>query len=173
MNSAMHTSVLIREMAPQDIDGVVAAFAAQGWDKPQAQYQRYLDESRQGLRTVLLAEYEEHFGGYLTIVWNSSYPPFRAAGIPEIVDFNVLIKFRRRGIGTALMNEAERLIRNRSTTAGIGFGMTEDYGAAQILYIKRGYVPDGNGMVKNGQAVRHGDPIVVDDDLAIYLTKQL
>jgi GNAT superfamily N-acetyltransferase len=172
MNST-NTSLIIREMAGDDLEGVVAAFAAQGWDKPQAQYQRYLDESRQGLRTVLLAECEEQFGGYLTIVWNSSYPPFCAAGIPEIVDFNVLIKYQRRGIGSALMDEAERRIRTRSTAAGIGFGMTADYGAAQVLYIRRGYVPDGNGMVQNGQAVRHGDQIVIDDHLAIYLTKQL
>ena len=33
----------------------------------------------------------------------------------------------------------------RSDHAGIGFGLYADYGAAQRLYIKRGYIPDGRG----------------------------
>jgi ribosomal protein S18 acetylase RimI-like enzyme len=166
-------TVLVRTMRAEDAAAVAAAFAAQGWYKPVEQYTRYLAESAQGQRVVLLAEHVGEFAGYVTIVWESDYPPFRDAAIPEIVDFNVLIKYQRRGIGTALLDEAERRIAVCSPVAGIGVGLTADYGAAQVLYVKRGYIPDGRGAVQYGQAVRHGERITVDDALAIYFTKRL
>lgn len=47
----------------------------------------------------------------------SNYPPFAAAGIPEIADFSVLRSRRRTGIGTALMDEAERRVAPSSPTS--------------------------------------------------------
>jgi GNAT superfamily N-acetyltransferase len=102
-----------------------------------------------------------------------SYPSFLAAGIPEIQDFNVLPHFRRRGIGTHLMDEAERKVSERSDVAGIGIGMSPYYGAAQRLYILRDYVPDGKGLTSNGSPVKPGDEITVNDGLVLYLTKAL
>ena len=49
-------AVLVRTLRAEDAAMVVAAFAAQGWHKPEAQYTRYLAESGQGRRVVLLAE---------------------------------------------------------------------------------------------------------------------
>ena len=71
------------------------------------------------------------------------------------------------------MDEAERRIKKVSCYAGIGFGVTKDYGAAQILYVKRDYLPDGNGIIINSKSVKHGDKIRVDDNVAIYLIKEL
>jgi hypothetical protein len=76
----------------------------------------------------------------------SQYPPFHQAGIPEIVDFNVLIQFRRMKIGTALLDDAEKLIAICSPVAGLGVCMHIDYGPAHVLYARRGYVPDGRGI---------------------------
>lgn len=173
MSKATPAPITIRPMSAADVETVAAAFDAQGWHKPQEQYLRYVEESGRALRTVLLAEVAGAFAGYVTIVWESHYAPFRSAHIPEIVDFNVLIKYRRRGVGTALMDAAERQIAERSPVAGIGVGLTADYGAAQVLYSRRGYVPDGCGASQRGQALRYGEQIVVDDDLALYLTRRL
>jgi len=115
----------------------------------------------------------EAFVGYLTIVWTSDYASFREKGIPEISDFNVLIDSRRKGFGTYLMNEAEAVISKRSSIVGIGICLTPDYGAAQVLYVKRGYVPDGFGAVSHGSRLSYGDRVIVDDDLILYLTKDL
>lgn len=120
---------------------ISAAFTRQGWNKPVSQYERYCRLQNEGTRDVLLAEWDGDFAGYLTIQWISHYQPFREASIPEIVDFNVLKKYQRRGIGSALLDEAEMRIKRVSVRAGIGVGMTRDYGPAQILYVKRGYVP--------------------------------
>ena len=138
--------VEIRLLTVQDIQPIVVTFAKLGWNKPASQYERYLAEQKSGRRSVLVATLKEVFAGYVTILWESEYPSFRETGIPEIVDFNVLPMLRRQGIGTHLMDEAERRIAERSSIAGIGVGLTGDYGAAQILYFKRGYIPDGRGI---------------------------
>ncbi len=57
--------------------------------------------------------------------------------------------------------------------AGIGVGLIADYGAAQILYVKRGYLPDGNGISQRGKYLKHTDQVTVDDDLVLYLRKNL
>jgi hypothetical protein len=51
--------------------------------------------------------------------------------------------------------------------------MTSDYGAAQKLYILRGYIPDGLGLHWKQHHVQYGEEIQVDDSLALYLTKEL
>ena len=165
--------IVIRDMVETDCPTVSAAFAAQGWEKPAALYLRYLDEQRAGRRAVLLAEWEGRFAGYLTILWQSSYPPFRDAGVPEIADFNVLRVYQRRGIGTALMDAAEEHIAGVSEIAGIAVGLTADYGPAQALYVRRGYVPDGRGLFRAGEWVERGDQIVLDDDVTLHLTKRV
>lgn len=152
---------------------ISAAFSLQGWNKPTEQYQQYFNEIQAGTREVLVAEAEDEFAGYLTIVWESHYPPFLEAGIPEIVDFNVLKKFQRQGIGSMLMDAAEARIFERSPLAGIGVGLAPGYGEAHVLYVKRGYVPDGRGVTSHGRYILYGDVIVVDDDLVLYFTKRL
>jgi GNAT superfamily N-acetyltransferase len=169
----------IHLLQPSDIIPIAAAFAELGWDKPASQYEKYLSEQKSGQRVILVAWaglqrlQTLEFAGYITVCWQSAYAPFRGQGIPEIVDFNVLPKFRRQGIGAALMDEAENRIAAVSPVVGLGVGMTADYGAAQRMYAKRGYIPDGRGLHSRGQPVQYGQSVPVDDDLVLYLTKTL
>jgi GNAT superfamily N-acetyltransferase len=133
----MKEPISLRTIRRSDCSEITRQFAEQGWDKPESQYQAYCDFQELGARDVLIAELDGAFAGYLTIQWESGYLPFRERKVPEVVDFNVLKKYQRQGIGTRLMDEAERRIKQRSDYAGIGFGVYEDYGAAQILYPKR------------------------------------
>lgn len=164
---------LIRLLEGKDIPEIAKAFEELGWDKPASQYERYLVEQTLEIRDVYVAFIEGEFAGYLTICWTSHYEPFRNENIPEIVDFNVLPRFRRGGIGTRLMDKAESEIAKRSPIAGIGVGMEPDYGPAQRLYVLRGYVPDGRGLYYKGHHIQYGEEITVDDSLALYLTKEL
>lgn len=163
----------VRLLQAGDIEEIVAAFRVIGWDKPVAQYKRYLAEQQNNVRSVQVAFAEGEFAGYLTILWVSEYSYFAEKGIPEIQDFNVLPKFRRRGIGNLLLEMAEQVISTRSAVAGIGVGMTADYGAAQRLYMKRSYVADGNGLFSKNLPVKYGEQVTVDDDLTLYFTKDL
>src|SRR5918996_1776058 len=154
---------VIRLLESQDISDIAEAFQHLGWNKPASQYERYLMEQAEKIRDVYVAFTQEEFAGYLTIRWSSSYEPFRKENIPEIVDFNVLPKYRRQGIGTQLMNKAESEIAKVNPTAGIGVGMDPDYGAAQRLYVLRGYVPDGRGLHYRGHPIKYGETLTVDD----------
>jgi GNAT superfamily N-acetyltransferase len=164
---------LIRSLEKNDIPEIAKVFQQLGWNKPAAQYERYLVEQSLGLRPVLVAFVEGEFAGYLTICWQSTYEPFRKEAIPEIVDFNVLPPFRRQGIGTQLMDAAENTIAPVNPVAGIGVGLDPDFGAAQRLYVLRGYIPDGRGLYYRDHSVKYGEPVTIDYDLALYLTKEL
>ena len=164
---------LIRLLESEDIPRIVKAFQQLGWNKPASQYERYLMEQALEVRDVYIAFINGQFTGYLTICWSSSYAPFQKEKIPEIVDFNVLPNFRRQGIGAQLMDKAESEIAKVSSMAGIGVGMTPDYGAAQRLYVLRGYIPDGRGLHYRGHYLKFSEEITVDDNLALYLTKKL
>jgi GNAT superfamily N-acetyltransferase len=164
---------IIRLLESKDISEIVEAFQQLGWNRPVAQYERYLMEQTHKIRDVYVAFVQGEFAGYLTICWSSHYGPFRKKKIPEIVDFNVIPKFRRQGIGTRLMNKAENEITKVSSIAGIGVGMTPDYGAAQRLYVLRGYVPDGHGLHYRDHHIKYGEEIIVDDNIALYSTKKL
>lgn len=169
----MKGNLKIREIRKADCQIISESFKKQGWDKPASQYEQYLKFQETGERDIIIAELNQEFAGYLTLKWKSDYKPFQMKRIPEIVDFNVLKKYQRLGIGSKLMDEAEERIKKISDIAGIGFGVYKDYGAAQILYINRGYKPDGNGMVKNSIPLKFGDSIIIDDSIVFYLTKNL
>jgi hypothetical protein len=61
----------------------------------------------------------------------------------------------------------------RSRVVGIAFGLHPGYSAAQRLYAKRGYIPDARGIMYRNRFVEEGASVVLEDDLVMYLTKQL
>jgi hypothetical protein len=77
------------------------------------------------------------------------------------------------GIGNKLMNKAEEIIEVQSDLAGIGVGLFSDYGSAQIMYVKRGYIPDGKGIFKPNFYVKFGETVVIDDNVVLYFIKKL
>ena len=162
----------IRLLEPRDIELLAPLFADIGWNHRVSRLKRYLKEQDRGERVVLVAYIGEDFAGYVTVKWKSDYPPFVEKRIPEIMDLNVVPTRRRRGIASALMDEAERQAFEQSRTIGIGVGMYPDYGAAQRMYILRGYVPDARGLFYKGQHVSPGQEVCVDDGLELMLTKE-
>ncbi len=170
MNEA---EITIRPLQAADIPEIAQAFKELGWHKPATQYEAYLEEQTRGRRSVHAAFVGGEFAGYVTVWYGTHYAPFRAEGIPEISDFNVLPKFRRRGIGSQLMDQAEAEIAQVSAAAGLGVGLTADYGAAQRMYAKRGYIPDGRGLHYRDHPAAYGETVRVDDYMVLYLTKTL
>jgi hypothetical protein len=56
---------------------------------------------------------------------------------------------------------------------GISVGLTKDYGPAQRLYFKLGYMPDGNGISYDREGITYGQTYVADDDLCLMMIKEL
>jgi ribosomal protein S18 acetylase RimI-like enzyme len=167
----MKSKITIRHMKESDIREISSAFDAQGWNKTEAQYKTYYNEHALGIRKVLVAEYDNVFAGYVTILWCTEDTYFNSRTIPEIKDFNVLIKYRNQGVGTRLMDKAEEAVFANYPAVGLSVGLISDYGSAQRMYVKRGYIPTGEGLRKANHKVVYYEKIVADDDLVLSFTK--
>ena len=137
----------IRTMEAADGSVFLEEFTAQGWHPP---------------------------AGYVYLYRTVREGPFRGKGWPIIVDFSVLEKYQRKGIGSRLMDIAEQIAAGYADTVCLGVGVCREYGSAQRMYARRGYIPDGSGVWYQGrQCVQYETVCTVDDDLILYLSKAL
>lgn len=164
----------IKFLSKKDISIIVSSFEKSGWQMKTARVlEKYLDEQRQGKRICLVAFIGDEFAGYVTLKWQSDYKNFAKDKIPEISDLNVLPGFRSKGIGCALMEKCEEYVIEKSHVVGVGVGLYPDYGSAQRLYVKCGYLPDGRGATYSYEYVTPGKDYSLDDDLVLWFTKKL
>jgi len=163
----------IRLLEAPDIPVIYASFQKAGWHRTPGMLEQYLAEQEKEERIILVAYFGGEFAGYTTVKRHAAdYPLFAEKKIPEIMDLNVLPPFQKRKIATKLVDEAERHIFERSPVAGIGVGLFADYGAAQQMYVRRGYIPDGLGIHYKGKPVKPYSDVRMDDDLVLFLTKK-
>jgi GNAT superfamily N-acetyltransferase len=140
----------------------------------EADARRYLADHAEPDGTSLIATRGPDIIGYAAIVWESNYSGFRSRGIPLVHQIAVAGPFRRQGVATLLMDAAEQLVRRRGiVTLGITVGLFDEYGPAQRLYGRRGNIPDGRGACRGQEPLRKRMEVTVDDDLIIWLTKDL
>ncbi|MEZ3454980.1 MAG: GNAT family N-acetyltransferase [Oscillospiraceae bacterium] len=132
-----------------------------------------LHDNAAGKAISIAADYEGEPAGYVSVYPYCMNGALGGKGLPEIVDFNVLEKFRNRGVGTKLMDIAEQIAAEYSDTVYLGVGLHSGYGAAQRIYVKRGYIPDGSGVWYGDKVCNPYSACVNDDDLNLYLYKKL
>jgi GNAT superfamily N-acetyltransferase len=166
-------TIRIRLLEESDPPSIAAAFRNMGWNKPETQYRCYLREQVAGSRTCFVAYSDLQFAGYVTVNWRPTYDGFADLNMPEIQDLNVLATYRRKRIASRLLDRAEKEAASGSSAVGIAVGLHPGYNAAQRLYAKRGYIPDGRGITYRNCFVQEGASVVLDDDLVMHLTKQL
>ncbi len=165
--------IVIRNMRQSDAQVITDGEIAQGWDASVEKYEMRLRHQAEGRAIALVAEYEGNVAGYINVYPNSPWGAFANQGFPEIMDFGVLEKYRRKGIGGKLMDTAEKISSEYSNLVYLGVGLHSGYGSAQRMYVKRGYVPDGSGVwYKNAVCGQYAD-CCNDDDLVLYLSKRL
>ena len=143
------------------------------WYNSSDYYLKCLKENLEGKRITLMAFYEGNLAGCCHLLYTSSYPYFENENIPEINDLNVFPEFRRNKIASKLVDELERIVSKNTKRIGLGVGLYKDYGNAQMMYNKRGYIMDGKGITYKNKQVTPGHSIMVDDELLIYLIKEL
>lgn len=165
--------ILIRDMLSSDPGIITAEEITQGWNVTEDKYQLRFSDATGGKSVALVSEYGGNVAGYINLYWNASGGAFANQNIPEIVDFGVLEKYRNHGIGRALMDVAEGLAAQRSDRVYLGVGLHSGYGAAQRIYVKRGYIPDGSGVWYQDRVCEPYSQCTNDDDLVLYFTKKL
>lgn len=163
--------VTIRDMEDADAMIIAAAELAQGDHVSVEKYQTRLRDRAEGRCAALVAEYCGCAAGYVNVYYDSTWGAFAKRGLCEIVDFGVLEKYRRRGIGKKLMDAAEALAFEKADAVYLGVGLHAGYGSAQRMYIKRGYVPDGSGAWYKDTACAPYGACANDDELVLYLSK--
>lgn len=94
-------------------------------------------------------------------------------GIPGIVDLVVFPSFRRKGIAGKLMDTAEYLAAQISDHVYLDVCLNSEYGAAQIFYVKWGYLPDGKGVYYRENVCITDAECRNDDELTLCLVKSL
>lgn len=168
------TLINIRTACSGDMPALEAVAGAVSSHKEDGYFERCLAEQEDGKRAVLVGLYAGQIAGFGMLNWNPGYVPFRRMGIPEIQDLNTNPAFRRRGVAGAIISACEDLAREKGCDqVGIGVGLYAGYGTAQRLYVRRGYVPDGAGVVYDRLPVRPGEIRPVDDDLNLMMIKAL
>lgn len=165
--------ILIRDMRQSDAQRITDEEIAQGWHVSVEKYETRLKDQAEGRSISLVAEYQGNVAGYIHVYLNSEWGAFAHQGYPEIVDFGVLEKYRRHGIGSKLMDIAEQIAAEYADIVYLGVGLHSGYGSAQRMYVKRGYVPDGSGVWYGSQICAPYAACCNDDDLVLYLSKKL
>lgn len=159
-----------------DLSEIIQTFAFP-WTSPeetQSKWQRYYAEQQTKLRTVCVAKIDEEFVGYGSLVRNSHYSEFKNNRIPEINDVWISIEQRGKGFGKKIILYLEAMARREHyQQIGIGVGLYHDYGRAQKLYAQLGYIPDGKGVTYKYLPVVPGASYPLDDDLVLWLKKDL
>lgn len=166
--------IRIRAIREPDPQVICAEEVAQGWtDQTREKYDKRIADHAAHKSISMVAEYEGNTAGYINVYPNAPWGPFGGSGWCEIVDFGVLEKYRRRGIGSALMDCAEKIAGAFADTVYLAVGLHEGYGSAQRMYCRRGYIPDGSGVwYHNAPAEAYGQ-VCNDDELNLYFTKRL
>ena len=123
-------------------------------------------------QAITAAEIEQGWDAAI-IYPNSAWGAFGGKGYPEIIDFGVLEKYRNRGIGTILMDIAEKIAATYADIVYLGVGLHSGYGSAQRMYVKRGYIPDGSGVWYQDKICKPYEKCKNDDDLVLYFSKKL
>lgn len=165
--------ILIRDMVPSDAQIITDEEVAQGWEQTIDKYEMRLSHQAEGKCISLVAEYQGNVAGYVNVYPNCEWGSFANQGYSEIVDFGVLVKYRRNGIGNKLMDVAEQIAAEHSDMVYLGVGLHDGYGSAQRMYVKRGYIPDGKGVWYGDKVCPQYEQCCNDDDLVLYLSKRL
>lgn len=161
-------------LSAEDLDTLIEeySFPWEALEKTQEKWNRYYTEHQNEKRTVALLKANKKIVGYGSLLYTPECPFF--SDTPEISDVWIHEKHRRVGLGSSLIHWFENLAKKKGyKDIGIGVGLYSDYGPAQKLYVKLGYVPDGNGITYQCQKTIPGEPYPLDDDLVLWLKKIL
>lgn len=167
--------ITVRPMEKRDISSLDQWFGLHtNYRRKPGKWQDLMKRHARGERTVVVAEIEGQAVGYCSLVYRSKYPPLKTKAIPEINDLIVIPPARKQGVARTIIEHLEKVAKEKGSTAiGICVGLYADYGQAQRLYVKMGYIPDGQGAFYDNEPCIPGQAYKLDDELVIGFTKEL
>ena len=121
---------MIRDLEEADAQVFTDEERAQGWNADLSKYLMRLRDQAEQKCISLTAVYKGHPAGYINVYITGQGGAFSGKGWPEIVDFGVLEKYQRKGIGSKLMDAAEQIAGQYADTVWLGVGLHNGYGSA-------------------------------------------
>ena len=165
--------LIIRSMISEDSNVLFDTYLSYGWHPNIETYENYYKEQEKGKRLVFIAEYEGRVSGQCTLILNPNEGPWANRGIPEIADLTVFFDVHNKGIGNKILEAVEKEASKISRQVYLAVGVHSGYGPAQRIYVKRGYVFDGSGVWYQGKQLEQYAPCCNDDDLVLFMIKEL
>lgn len=168
--------IILRQLQASDTEQIAITFQFTwtSFEQNIKKWNQYYKEQQDNIRFVCVVEKANKLIGYGSLLYISKYSYFSDHKISEINDIWILQDERKKGLGAMLIKYLEDIARAKFyTQIGLGVGLYSDYGAAQRLYCKLGYLPDGNGITYKNIAVVPGKKYTIDDDLVLWLIKSL
>lgn len=163
----------IRLLNESDLPLVIDSITTLGWSMDINDYKNYILTHLEMKDPFWIMLDGNIFVGHILLKWKPKYKYFNENNIPEIANLMVMPNYLRKGYATKLMDVAEIEAKTKSEIVGLGVGLYKDYGPAQNLYMKRGYKLDGKGITYDCKSVIPGHNVMVDDDLLIWLIKEI
>lgn len=163
---------MIRKATRKDIPALEKIAAASWRQQREDYFDTCFTKKEAGHRDILVFEERGVLAGYVQLVFLPIYLSFRHVDIPEIQDLNVAPDFRRRGIGQKLVEACEDAVRAKGKRGiGLGVGLHAGFGAAQRLYARMDYLPDGAGACYDDLPLRAGEARPLDDFFSLKMIK--
>lgn len=166
------TDIDIRTMDNNDISRICRATNDES-EETVAYFRNQLVNQEKQDCIALIALYKGEIAGYVFLYYKCKWGGLGNCNIPGVVDLFVLEKFRKRGIATSLMDVVEGEAKKYSNKVYLDVCLNSEYGPAQRLYIKRGYIPDGKGVYYEERVCETNADCKNDDELTLCLVKEL
>lgn len=164
--------ILIRDMETADLEELCKL--SQDESEGTVRYfEKQFGHIREDRCAGLIAFYKGAAAGYVYLYYRCNWGGLGNQGYPGVVDLFVAEAFRRNGIGELLMDAAERIAAGYSDIVYLDVGLNREFGSAQRLYAKRGYIPDGKGCYYEEKVCGTDAVCRNSDELTMCLIKRL
>ena len=157
----------IHQVTRDELPATIDWFATSYYDNRRDAEAHFADHF-DGQGATFIARCGQEIAGYITVALKA-----RIKDMPCIVNFVVFEPYRGQRLGSQLMDIAEAYLAKGADRVVLWVPVIGRFGPAQRLYAKRGYVPDGDGVVKHGVPVKEGEMHRVDENLLLCLVKDL
>lgn len=162
----------VRVMTQNDI-ALICEAADDAGEENVSYFERQLANQDKQECTALIALCDGEVAGHVFLYYKCRWGGMANCNLPSVVDLVVFEKYRKKGIATKLMNIAEEIAKEYGSKIYLDVCLNSEYGPAQVLYIKRGYVPDGKGVYYEEKVCETNADCKNDDELTLCLVKEL
>ena len=150
----MENDIRIRMVEENDLPVLIEWFSHNYCDSLEGAEAYFAGHHGNGHRVTFLARHGDDIAGFITISFNHD------RNVPSILTLEVFEPNRRRGLATRLMDLAENHIaQNTGDEVVLWVPLNKEFGPAQRLYAKRGYIPDGSGALKDDVPIERGETV--------------